>query len=113
MSSLLPRLIAILLAVAVAALPGVLAVADARLEAASLAGVPSHVEALGGTDCAPAHDAECAICSSLRLVGGTTADAASPGFPDAGSAEMGCHGRTVVIASATWPEQQPRAPPVI
>lgn len=112
MSSLLPRLIAILLAVAVAALPGGLAVADARLEAASLAGVPSHVEALGGTDCAPAHDAECAICSSLRLVGGTTADAASP-VPDAGSAEMGCHGRTHVIASATWPEQQPRAPPVI
>ncbi|HET9452980.1 MAG TPA: hypothetical protein VFO66_01750 [Gemmatimonadaceae bacterium] len=113
MSSRLPRLIVILLALAVAALPGALAVADARLEAASLTGAPSHVEALGGTDCAPAHDAECAICSSLRLVGGTTAGAASPAFLDAGSGAMGCHGRTHLVASATWPQQQPRAPPVI
>lgn len=107
----LTRLILVLWAVAVAAMPGALAIADARLEAASLTAVPSHVEALGGTGCARVHDAECAVCSSLRLLAGTVGQASGPGAPTAGSDAIPCPGRAQFASFAGWPERQPRAPP--
>lgn len=72
------RTIALCWAVAAAAMPGALAIADARAEAsAGVAGL-GHVESEGGTDtCAVAHGADCAACSMLRH-GGATGAAGQP-----------------------------------
>lgn len=107
------RLIAVAWAVAVAAMPGVLALADARVEAASQAAASSHVESLGGTGCAPVHDAECGICSSLRLLAGTSARVSPPRSSTGGSAVTVGRGGTQFATSHGWPESQPRAPPAV
>lgn len=107
----LTRLIIALWAVAVAAMPGALAIADARFEAAARSTAPSHVEALGGTDCAPVHDAECGVCSSLRLLAGAIGEAGVPGSPAAELGATSCPGRATFASSIDWTERQPRAPP--
>jgi hypothetical protein len=107
------RVITVLWALAAAMLPGVLAIADAPAEAAGVARATSHVEALGGTGCARVHDAECAVCSTLRLAGSapgrgcpTTWSSALPGsIPDAGRAHF--------AAADRRDDGRPRAPPAL
>lgn len=66
MKGRLLRSIALLLAVATATTPGLLAVADGVIEATAQAAT-AHVEAAGGSDACPvAHDAHCGACSMLR-----------------------------------------------
>lgn len=107
------RLIVVLWAVAVAVMPGALALADAGAEAAALSAAPSHVEALGGSGCAPVHDAECGVCSSLRLLARTSARVGSPVSPTTGSGVAPRPRGTHFATSEAWPERQPRAPPAV
>lgn len=84
------HMLALSWAVATAAMPGLLAVAEGAGEAAATAAVESHVENAGGSDACPvAHDAHCAACTMLRH--GHTGPAAI-----AGSWAVSCAARAVV-----------------
>ena len=107
------RVITVLWALAAAMLPGVLAIADAPAAAAAVVPAASHVETPGGTGCAPVHDAECAVCSTLRFAGSAPArgDVATWSVPRPCPVPDAERSR---FAAADRPDDaRPRAPPAL
>lgn len=106
------RALIVLWAVVAATFPGALGIAHAVQSAGSAAAASSHVEPLGGQDCAAVHDAECGRCANLRIAGVGAAPAVlplgggrTPPTPRAG---------TVRPASADpGGGARPRAPPIL
>lgn len=110
MPSRLFRILAVAWAVASAAMPGVVAIADAQVEAEAAPG-QGHVEAYGGSDSCPlVHDGDCGACSLLRHGTGTTAS--PPTLAVAGPVTASGRARRAArtVAPASGPAI-PRAPP--
>jgi cytochrome c5 len=107
------RVITVLWALAAAMLPGVLAIADAPMAAAAVVAPASHVEALGGTGCARVHDAECAVCSTLRLAGSAPGRGGLATWSVARPCSIPDARRTHIAAADRRDDGRPRAPPAL
>lgn len=109
----LARILVLMWAVVSAAFPGAVGLAHALQGGGDAAAAASHVEAPGSQDCAPVHGAECALCSTLRIVGPAPARAALPDATADGVGAPSCVGAGHATAADPGRTARPRAPPIL
>lgn len=109
----LARVLVLMWAVVSAGFPGAVGLAHALQGGGDAAAAVSHVEAPGGQDCAPVHGAECALCSTLRIVGPAPVRAALPVAGTDRASAPRCEGAGHASAADSARAARPRAPPIL